>query len=103
MVKDLLDGVIKIPKSKNVGHVMIYDLNDVFANKAYTAEQAIQFFCAFIEEGLSPQGAYWIDTKESEKLDGVHGGLIVGVNPHGFFTKSGRARTVTHTENIIFS
>lgn len=93
IINDLKKNKIKIRKSdKQIGHLVIYDLTDIFAYAPKTVNQAIQFLCALIEEGLSQQGAYWIESEDTKRLEGVKGGLVAGVNTFGFFTKSGKVK-----------
>ena len=93
VIQDLKDNKIKIRESdKQIGHLVIYDLSDFFAYAPKTVNQGVQFLCAFTEEGLSQQGAYWVKSEDTKGLVGVKGGLIAGVTPFGFFTKRGKVR-----------
>lgn len=97
-VMDFLDGVFYIPKNKHIGHIVIYDLSDIFSYDFETTNKLVQFFAAYIEEGLSQQGAYWIETEESKMLEGIKGGLLAGVNTSGFFTGAGRTKGMIRSQ-----
>jgi hypothetical protein len=95
IVRDLLKGNITMisKNKKSIGHLMIYDLTGVFSYRKDTINKTILLFNALMEEGLSPQSAYWIDSRQLEEFAGATGGVIAGVNTFGFFTKAGNIRS----------
>lgn len=96
IIQDILSGRLKVldeEGKRTLGHILTYDLTDVFAYKHETVNKTISLFNALLEEGLSPQSAYWIKSSELENYEGVTAGIIAGVVPFGFFTKAGSVRS----------
>jgi hypothetical protein len=86
-IKDsLLQGKIKINSEKKAGHILIPDMSNIFTYKQSTCKKNMLFIDAFTEEGLDPEDDYFNKPEEGEKIAGVRGGIIAGVNPAGFLT-----------------
>jgi hypothetical protein len=90
-IKDsLLRGRIKINSEKKAGHILIPDMSNVFTYKQSTCKKNMLFIDAFTEEGLDPEDDYFNKPEEGEKIAGVRGGIIAGVNPAGFLSSTKR-------------
>jgi len=94
VIRDLLEGKMElISKSpKILGHIFIYDYATIFAFKANTVNTTIEFLDALTEEGLSCESEYWIRGADLKQFEGLHAGLIAGINTFGFFTSRGKVK-----------
>jgi hypothetical protein len=94
IINDILDGRVKILHNSPLilGHILIYDLANVFTFKPNTVDATVHFMDALMEDGLSPESAYWIRGDELEKYEGLKAGLIAGINTFGFFTSGKKVR-----------
>lgn len=92
--KSLMDKKIKplFPKSKILGHLLIYDFNHLFSYKPNTVDSTMAFLDAFTEEGLQPQADYAISPDALKEYEGLKGGVIGFINTLGFFTPRGKNR-----------
>jgi hypothetical protein len=95
IIRDLKEGRIAVlfDKSKILGHFLIYDLRMLWGYKHNTVESNMDFLDGFTEEGLQPESSYAINPDDLNGYEGLKGGIIAGINPHGFFTPSGK-RTI---------
>jgi hypothetical protein len=88
--ESLLNGRIKINSEKKAGHILIPDMSNVFTYKQSTCKTNMLFIDAFTEEGLDPEDDYFNKPEEGEKIAGVRGGIIAGINPAGFLSSTKR-------------
>jgi hypothetical protein len=88
LIKDLLSGKIRLlfKKEKILGHILTYELANIFSFKANTVDSTLQLLNAYCEEGLSNESAFWIKGNELDDYEGLKGGIILGANPFGFLT-----------------
>jgi hypothetical protein len=86
--ESLLQGKIKINSEKKAGHIRIPDMSNVFTYKPSTSKKNMLFIDAYTEDGLDPEDDYFNKPEEGEKIAGVRGGIIAGVNPAGFLSSS---------------
>ncbi len=86
----LLKGKIKINSEKKAGHISIPEMSNLDTYKPSTNKRNMLFIDAFTEEGLDPEDDYFNKPEEGEKLAGVSGGVIGGINQAGFLTSQKR-------------
>jgi hypothetical protein len=88
-IKDsLLQGRIKINSERKAGHIEIPDLSNELTYKPSTSKMNMLFIDAFTEEGLDPEDDYFNKPEEGQKIAGVKGGIIAGLNPAGFLSST---------------
>jgi hypothetical protein len=95
IIRDLKEGRIAVlfDRPKILGHILIYDLRMLWGYKHNTVDSNMDFLDAITEEGLQPESSYAINPDDLKGYEGLKGGIIAGINPHGFFTSSGK-RTI---------
>lgn len=86
--ESLIQGKIQINSENKAGHILIPDMSNVFTYKPSTAKMNMLFIDAFTEEGLDPEDDYFNKPEEGEKIAGVKGGIIAGINPAGFLSST---------------
>jgi len=99
ILQDLIEGKIPLlfeDGKKLLGHLVIYDMNDILSFKPESINSTVQFICALTEEGLTPQSTYAISSEKLKPFIGLRGGLIVGLNEQAFFNSR------KHVKNYLF-
>jgi hypothetical protein len=102
--QDLIDGRIPLlfeKQKKLLGHIVIYDLNDILTFKTESTGSTIQFICAITEDGLSPQSTYAIRSDKLKPFTGLRGGLIVGLNEQAFFNSKKHVKSYLFKGGLI--
>ena len=98
IIRELIKKEISLLyKNPNLlGHLMIYDFVNILTFKVNTVQSTIEFLSALLEEGLSPESAYWIAAEDLTPHIGLKAGLIAGINTYGFFTETGKVKKQLH-------
>ena len=78
IIRELVKGQLPLlfGKPKRLGTIMIYDFVNTLTFKENTVESTIEFLSALLEEGLSPESAYWIAGDDLKPYIGLKGSLI---------------------------